>query len=94
MKILFYLSIGSFLPGTLNFIVSHPQLVDTALGILTGLLLGLLVAMLFVGPTPTPAPKAVTPKVNKTVRKPRRIIEQPAPKEWTFTPVNYEWSVA
>lgn len=85
MKYALTLVAGYYLPS----ITQHISL-DVVLGIVAGVLLGLLLAMLFVGPTP----KAVTPRVNKTVRKPRRIIEQPTPKEWTFTPVNYEWSAA
>lgn len=89
MKYLITLFAGYLLPSIAPYIN-----LDIVLGIVAGVLFGLLVAMLFVGPTPTPAPKLVTPRVNKAVRKPRRIIEQPAPKEWTFTPINYEWSVA
>lgn len=85
MKYLITLIAGYLLPSVAPYIN-----VDVCLGILTGVLFGLLVAMIAIGPTP----KAVTPKVNRTVRKPRRIIEQAAPKEWTFTPVNYEWSAA
>lgn len=85
MKYLITLIAGYLLPSVAPYIN-----VDVCLGIVAGVLLGLLLAMLFIGPTPKP----ITPKVNKTVRKPRRIIEQPTPKEWTFTPVNYEWSAA
>lgn len=82
MKYLITLIAGYYLPS----MAQHISL-DVVLGITAGVLFGLLVTMLFIGPTPTPAPKQPV-KVAK-VRKPRRIIEQPAPKEWTFTPVNY-----
>lgn len=59
---------------------------DAILGIVAGASFAMICVLVFVGPTPTP--KSVTPKVNKT-RKPRRIIEQTAPTGWTFTPVNY-----
>jgi len=89
MKYILTLIVGYLLPG----IAQHVSL-DVCLGIVAGVLFGLLVAMLFVGPTPAPKPKNVTPRVNKTQRKPRKIIEQATPKEWTFTPLHYEWSVA
>lgn len=87
MKYILTLIAGYLLPS-----ISQHVSLDVCLGIAAGVLLGLLVATVVIGPTP--APKPVTPKVNKT-RKPRRIIEQPARKEWTFTPINYpvaEWS--
>lgn len=86
MKYALTLIAGYYLPS----VAAHISL-DVCFGIAAGVLFGLLLAMLFVGPTP--APKAQPVKVAK-VRKPRRIIEQPTPKEWTFTPVNYEWSAA
>ncbi len=86
MKYLITLLVGYLLPS----VAAHINL-DVVLGIAAGVLFGLLVAMLLVGPTPTPVTKPA--KVAK-VRKPRRIIEQPARKEWTFTPINYEWSAA
>lgn len=95
MKTIFIFVAGSTFPGIINQITAHPQIVDIALGILLGALLGLLVATVFVGPTPTP--KVVTPKVNKT-RKPRRIIEQSTPKAqyglniFNYTPT--EWGIA
>ena len=87
MKTIFIFAAGSFVPGILNQIITHPQIIDVALGCLLGVLFGLLCACVFVGPTPKP--KVLTQKVNKTVHKPRRIIEQPAAKGWTFTPMNY-----
>lgn len=86
MKYLITLIAGYLLPS----VASHVNL-DIVLGIIAGVLFGLLVAMIAIGPTPTP--KVQSAKVAK-VRKPRRIIEHPAPKEWTFTPINYEWSAA
>jgi cell division protein FtsN len=64
MKYALTLIAGYYLPN----IAQHISL-DVCLGVLAGVLLGLLLAMLFVGPTPKP--KVLTQKVNKTVRKPR-----------------------
>jgi len=94
MKTIFIFVAGSTFPGIINQITAHPQIVDIALGILLGALLGLLVATVFVGPTPTP--KVVTPKVNKT-RKTKRIIEQPAKAQYGLNIFNYtptEWGIA
>jgi len=82
MKYLITLIAGYYLPSVAPYIN-----LDIVLGITAGVLFGLLLAILFVGPTPKQKP--VTRKINRTARKPRRIIEQPAPKEWTFTPINY-----
>ncbi len=79
MKYIITLIVGYYLPALVN----HINL-DMILGIAAGVLLGLLLAMLFVGPSQKS--KTVTPKVN---RKPRKIIEQAAPKNWQFTPINY-----
>jgi hypothetical protein len=88
-----YLSLGSIIPSILNQIVTHPAIVDVALGCLLGVLFGLLCACVFVGPTPAPrhAP------VKATVRKPtqRRIINSTAKQPaYVFVPQNYEWSAA
>ncbi len=92
MKYLITLFVGYLLPS-----VSQHVSLDVCLGIAAGVLFGLLVAMLFVGPTPTPPPQPATPKVNKTVRKPRKIIERPAKVQYGLSIFNYtptEWGIA
>lgn len=92
MKYALTLIAGYYLPS----VASHINL-DIVLGIVAGVLFGLLLAMLFIGPTPTPAPKAVTPRVNKTVRKPRKIIERPVKVQYGLSISNYtptEWGIA
>jgi len=86
-----YLSLGSIIPSILNQIITHPAIVDVALGCLLGVLFGLLCACVFVGPTPAPRHAPAKATVRKPTR--RKIIEQPATKAWTFTPVNYPQGV-
>lgn len=83
MKYLITLIAGYYLPS----IAQHASL-DVCLGIAVGVLLGLLLALLFVGPTPKP----VTPKVNKSVRKPKNYQMQHGIKIYRY-PVA-EWSAA
>ncbi|TXH52632.1 MAG: hypothetical protein E6Q97_15275 [Desulfurellales bacterium] len=89
MKYALTLIAGYYLPS----VATHISL-DVCLGIVAGILFGMLVAMIAIGPTPKP----VTPRVNKTVRKPRRIIEQPASKaQHGLNIFNYqptEWGIA
>ena len=83
---------GYYAPAILNHIN-----IDICLGIAAGVLFGLLVAMLFIGPTPALAPQPVTPRVNKTVRKPRKIIERPVKVQYGLSISNYtptEWGIA
>ncbi len=86
MKYALTLIAGYYLPS----VASHINL-DIVLGIVAGVLFGLLLAMLFIGPTPTPAPKAVTPRVNKA-RKPKAYQVQHGIKIYRY-PVA-EWSAA
>ncbi len=91
MKTIIIFAAGSIANFVIAQIAAHPQIIDIVLGILVGALFALLLAVIFVGPTQTEQkPQARKP----TQRKPRRIIEQTAPKDWTFTPINYEWSAA
>jgi len=92
MKYILTLIAGYLLPS-----ISQHVSLDVCLGIAAGVLFGLLVAMLFIGPTPRPQPKPVIPRVNKTVRKPRKIIEQPAKVQYGLSIFNYtptEWGIA
>lgn len=94
MKTIFIFAAGSFVPGILNQIITHPAIVDVALGCLLGVLFGLLCACVFVGPTPEQQKQEKQQEDKpKTKRQPRKIIEQPAAKGWTFTPVNYPQGV-
>lgn len=89
MKYALTLIAGYYLPS----VAQHISL-DVCLGLAAGVLFGLLMAMLFVGPTP--APKAVTPRV-KTQRRPRRIIEQATQAQHGLNIFNYqptEWGIA
>lgn len=89
MKYLITLTAGYLLPSIAPYIN-----LDVVLGIAAGVLLGLLLAMLFIGPTPEP--KAQPAKVAK-MRKPRRIIEQPAKMQYGLSIFNYtptEWGIA
>ncbi len=92
MKYILTLVAGYLLPS----VAPHVSL-DVCLGIAAGVLFGLLVAMLFIGPTPALAPQPVTPRVNKTVRKPRKIIERPVKVQYGLSISNYtptEWGIA
>ena len=97
MKYILTLIAGYLLPS----VAPHVSL-DVCLGIAAGVLFGLLVAMLFIGPTPALAPQPVTPRVNKTQRKPKTasVIAKATdyelfPKSVANMPVvNYEWSAA
>lgn len=84
-----YLTAGSFIPGILNQIITHPHVVDVALGVLVGALFAMLMAFLFVGPSETPSTRHDT--VKATVRKPtRRIINSTAKQPaYVFVPQNY-----
>lgn len=100
MKTIIIFTAGSIANYVINQIATHPQVIDVLLGCLVGALLALLLAMLFIGPsdrTQQQVPKPVTPKVNKTQRKPRRIIEQPAKAQYGLNIFNYqptEWGIA
>lgn len=88
MKTIFIFTSGGIATIVGNQIAAHPQIIDVILGVLLGVLLALLLAVIFVGPSkPEQKPKTQTRK--PTQRKPRRIIEQATPKDWTFTPINY-----
>lgn len=90
MKTIFIFAAGSTFPGILNQIITHPAIVDVALGCLLGVLFGLLCACVFVGPSETPAPRHAPAKA--TVRKPtqRRIINSTAKQPaYVFVPTNY-----
>lgn len=83
MKYLITLIAGYYLPN----VAAHISL-DVCLGIMAGILFGMLVAMIAIGPTPKP----VTPRVNKTVRKPKAYQVQHGVQIFNY-PVA-EWSAA
>ena len=97
MKYILTLIAGYLLPS----VAPHVSL-DVCLGIAAGVLFGLLVAMLFIGPTPALAPQPVTPRVNKTQRKPKAVSIIAKATDYELFPksvanmpvVNYEWSAA
>jgi len=101
MKTVFVFSTGSFATVILNQIITHPQIVDVALGCLLGVLFGLLCACVFVGPTEDKQTdnkkQEKTDSKPKTKRQPRKIIEQAGQIQHGLNVFNYqptEWGIA